>query len=91
MPSNCTCVYRKEMAYGLHFIFVMLQCSLHVKVCMTSMISLKNGVTALHKATSNSFLEVVRLLLESGAKDIPDKVTILTQCKVVNLGNPGLS
>ena len=37
----------------------------------------KDGVTALSFASENGHEEVVRLLLQSGAKDLPDKVTTI--------------
>lgn len=38
----------------------------------------QDGVTALLMASLNGHVEVVRLLLQSGAKDLPDKVNHIT-------------
>ena len=45
-----------------------------------SMSSLQDGVTALLMASQNGHEEVVRLLLQSGAKDMPDNVRMFNIC-----------
>ena len=56
--------------------------------CVTSFVSsvshLQNGVTPLLIASNNGHIEVAKILLNSGAKDIPDQVTLLL-CEYISV------
>ena len=47
----------------------------------------QDGVTALFMASQKNHVEVVRLLLQSGTKDIPDKVSIYCFIPVLVISN----
>ena len=76
------------MKLWTHHIVGLIGVVLVPESCMTSFVSSvshpQNGVTPLLIASDRGHTEIVRMLLNSGAKDIPDQVTLLLQFYFVN-------